>query len=125
MQRKLTKSNLYNIAKYSVSGSIRKNRFDGISKRLFTNGSIVSDKFLPIENTNNYEYINRFVNNLPITLNESEKDKLNNEFKIFLNAHHIHEKNLMNETINETKTQIANIHWIMAIGLGTTSVLLF
>ncbi|ANB50227.1 hypothetical protein [Powai lake megavirus] len=125
MQRKLTKSNLYNIAKYSVSGSIRKNRFDGISKRLFTNGSIVSDKFLPIENTNNYEYINRFVNNLPMTLNESEKDKLNNEFKIFLNAHHIHEKNLMNETINETKTQIANIYWIMAIGLGITSVILF
>ncbi len=125
MQRKLTKSNLYNTAKYSVSGSIRKNRFDGISKRLFTNGSIVSDKNLPIEKTNDYEYINRFVDNLPVTLNESEKDKLNNEFKIFLNAHHIHEKNLMNETINETKTQIANIHWIMAIGLGTTSVLLF
>lgn len=125
MQRKLTKSNLYNIAKYSVSGSIRKNRFDGISKRLFTNVSNVSDKNLPIEYSNNYEYIHRFIDNLPMTLNESEKDKLNNEFKIFLNAHHIHEKSLVNETINETKTQIANIYWIMAIGLGITSVLLF
>nr|WBF71169.1 hypothetical protein [Megavirus caiporensis] len=125
MQRKLTKSNLYNTAKYSVSGSIRKNRFDGISKRLFTNVSNASNKNLPIEKTNDYEYIHRFVNNLPVTLNESEKDKLNNEFKIFLNAHYIHEKSLMNETINETKTQIANIYWIMAIGLGITSVILF
>ncbi|AZL89830.1 hypothetical protein QKC54_gp0078 [Megavirus baoshan] len=125
MQRKITKSNLHNTAKYSISGYIRKNRFDGVSKRLFTNGSIVSNKDLPIENTNDYEYINRFVNNLPMTLNESEKDKLNNEFKIFLNAHNVHEKKLINETINETKTQIANIHWIMAISLGITSVLLF
>ncbi|AEX61158.1 hypothetical protein CE11_00085 [Megavirus courdo11] len=125
MQRKFIKSNLHNTAKYSISGYVRKNRFNGISKRLFTNGSIISKKDLPIENTNDYEYINRFVDNLPVTLNESEKDKLNNEFKIFLNAHHIHEKNLMNETINETKTQIANIHWIIAIGLGITSVLLF